>query len=74
MKFEDLLPKNKQLHELSDEEIDDILSKIPPEEFNAAEAKIRKEGRRTQSKTSIKARSKREDEFKTLLLKGLQNK
>jgi len=50
--FESLLAGRK-LHELTDEEIDDLIKKLEPEELEKAQAHLRKSGgRHKKAKTS----------------------
>ena len=72
MKFEELLPEGKKLHELTDEELDELMAKIPPEKLSEAESAVRKSSRKVTSRTTSAAQKKRENEFNNLLLKGLK--
>ena len=70
MKFEDLLPEGKKLHELSDEEVDEIISKCSRDELARMETETRKSSRKTKSKRSVASEQKKLDALNAILLKG----
>jgi len=71
MKFEDLLPIGKKLHELTDEEIDDIIEKCSREDLEKIESKVRRKSRTTKSKKSLESERKKKEEFDKILMEGL---
>lgn len=68
MKFEDLLPEGKKLHELTDEEIEEIIAKGSREDLEKFESQARKSIRTTKSKKSVEAERKKMEEFNKILL------
>lgn len=70
MKFEDLLPK--PLHEMTDEEIDEVVAKLEPEELDKVEAEVKKARKKVRSKRSSKKKNKANDEFEKAILQGLK--
>ena len=71
MKFEDLLPPGKRLHDLTEDEIEDIISKCSREELARMEATVRKSVRKTKSVKSHAVTKRREEELNDILLRGM---
>ena len=70
--FEDLL-NGRELHTLEDDEINDIIAKLSPEELDKANAKVRRVRRSpSPSARTVKSKAKREDAVKALLMKGMK--
>lgn len=67
MKFEDLL-EGRKLHELTDEEIEEIIKKGSREDLEKLESKARRSIRQTKSKKSVAAEKKKMEEFNKILL------
>ena len=67
MKFEDLI--EKPLHEMTDDEVDELIKKLSAEQLRSLEAKIKKRIKKKR-KVPTKKKKKREEEFKKLLAGG----
>ena len=70
MKFEDLIPPGKKLHELTDDEVQTIIDSCSRDELARMETEVRKSSRKTKSKRSEKSEQKKLDEMNAILLKG----
>lgn len=68
MKFEDLLPEGKKLHELTEYEIEEIIAKGSREDLEKLEGKARRSIRVTKSKKSVESERKKMEEFNKILL------
>jgi vacuolar-type H+-ATPase subunit C/Vma6 len=71
MKFEDLLPPGKRLHDLTEDEIQDVISKCSREELARVESTARKSIRKTKSVKSLEVQRRKEEEMNDILLRGL---
>ena len=68
MKFEDLIPPGKKLHELTDDEVAEIISKCSREELEKFESKIRRSSRTTKSKKSHESERKKKEELERIIM------
>lgn len=71
MKFEDLLPPGKKLHELTDDEIDEITRKASRDDLEKIEVSTRKSIRTTKSCKSHESERKKQEELNKILLGGM---
>jgi hypothetical protein len=71
MKFEDLLPPGKRLHDLTEDEIEEIISKCSREELARIETTVRKSVRKTKSVKSLAVEKRKTEELNDLLLRGM---
>lgn len=72
LKFEDLL--TKPLHEMTDEEIDEVIEQLEPDQLKELEAVVKKQKKKVKpTKKSTTKKSKSMDEFNKALLKGLDD-
>lgn len=71
MKFEDLLPEGKKLHELTDDEIDEIIKNASRDDLEKMEVGTRKSIRTTKSCKSVESERKKQEALNKILLSGL---
>lgn len=71
MKFEDLLPEGKKLHELTDDEINEIIQNASRDDLEKMEVGTRKSIRQTKSCKSIESERKKQEALNKLLLAGM---
>lgn len=71
MKFEDLLPEGKKLHELTDDEINEIIQNASRDDLEKMEVGTRKSIRTTKSVKSIESERKKQEALNKILLSGM---
>jgi hypothetical protein len=71
MRFEDLL-NGKDITELTQQEIQDMIEKLELKEIDRFEEKLREGRKKSTTKKSVAAKKKKDIEFENLLNKGIK--